>query len=93
MTRVGPGLLDVLCEEVNRQDELCDHPYEAHRDSVRLGLATVEDELREALEAWQRDKKLPGDRWAAVREELLQALAVGLRLYRVLDADRSGGRS
>lgn len=77
--------------EVLRQDEIHAPGFPADRDGVRLGLAAMQDELTETLEAWSRDKRRGQDGWdfpSDMENELVQTIAVGLRLLRSLHAKR-----
>lgn len=93
--RVGPGsaaheaslitftLLDELCAEIAHQD--AKHgPFTGTRlGRSRLAVACLEDETREAMDAWRADRA-PGSGWPHLRAELLQAAAVALRAIRDL---------
>lgn len=72
----------VLEEEIGRQDLIHPAGYPATRDGIRFGIATLEDELWETLDAWRAEKR--GDNWTRTEEELLQVVAVGARLLRSL---------
>ena len=74
-----------LAAEVNRQDEIHPAGYQATRDGVRLGLATVEDELREALDAHRDERRVEG--WSHTYEELLQLAAVAVRTAAAIRSD------
>lgn len=80
----GMSVLDLVAAEVERQDRVHPDGYPATRDGVRLGLATAQDELDEALEAWRKAKRLPltQHEWQAVKDELVQAAAVIVRTLR-----------
>lgn len=67
-------------EEVGRQDAAHPVGYPPTRDGVRVGLASVADELDEALAAWRSERRQDG--WPLTAGELVQAVAVGLRLLR-----------
>jgi hypothetical protein len=82
---------DLIDAEIDRQDEIHPQGYAADRDGVRFGLCTVEDELREAVQAWRDERRV--DNWLATEEELTQALAVGARLLRSLVKARSDALS
>jgi hypothetical protein len=56
--------------EVARQDRI--HPV------VRLGIATIEDELNEVLEAWRTEKE--NENWTRTRTELLHVAGVVTRM-------------
>lgn len=45
---------------------------------VRLGIAVLQDEVKEVLDAWWEDRKTGV--WDHTAEELLQAAAVAIRL-------------
>lgn len=83
----------LVLREVERQDAIHPVGYPATRDGVRFGIATMQDELDEALEAWREVKRLPltDERWRAVRGELAQAAAVILRTLREMQT-LEGGR-
>jgi len=79
-----------LVAEIERQDSFHDG-YTATRDSLRLALATVEDEVQESLDAWREDRCKCGvpqcscSRWPHLREEALQAAAIIVRMVRAID--------
>lgn len=56
--------------------------FENTRPSLRLGFACLEDEMREAVEAYEDDRHddFCGLGFSATQEELLQVAAVALRL-------------
>lgn len=66
--------LDLIRDEIARQNKIHPDGYPATRDGVRFGIATAEDELREALEAWRIDRAAEG--WPDTLTELVQAAAV-----------------
>lgn len=87
--REATGIIDLLRDEISRQDKIHPDGFPATRDGVRLGLASAEDELRESLEAWTTAKREPVSSigWYAVQVEILQAAAVLMRTFReLLDA-------
>lgn len=62
-------------------------PFGTDVAGIRLGVAVLEDEVREALGAWREERAADG--WPMVYEEIMQVAAVALRLSReiaVLDA-------
>ena len=66
--------------EIERQDEK-HGPYQGTiLGRSRLALATLEDEVEEALEAWRGERKALT--WDATREEVLQVAAVAIRTLR-----------
>lgn len=73
-------LLSDLLREVERQD--AQHgPYQGTPlGRSRLALATLEDETREAVEAWRSERREP--HWQHTREEVLQVAAVCIRALR-----------
>jgi len=75
-------LLAEIAEEVSSQDQKHPSGYGTSRDQVRLGLAALEDELKETHQAWNDEKRDPG--WEHTREELLQVIGVATRLLREL---------
>lgn len=74
--------LALIEEEVRRQDDLHPEDFPPTRGGVRLALAAVQDELDETLEAWQGERRAP--EWIKTEEELVQTLAVGIRLLRAI---------
>lgn len=88
-------LLDALTHEVRRQD--AKHgPYQGTPlGCSRLAIATLEDEVREVLDAWRAERREP--HWRQTRAEVLQVAAVCIRTLRdALPADpavsETGGR-
>jgi len=79
--------LDLVAAEIDRQDEIHPAGYPATRDGIRFGLATVEDELKETLDAWRAERRIEG--WSDTEEELTQTAAVSMRLLRSLLLDRA----
>lgn len=73
-------LLSELGVEITRQD--AKHgPYQGTRLGVsRLALATLEDEVREARDAWRVERFI--GQWAETRHEVLQVAAVAIRTLR-----------
>lgn len=76
--------------EVVRQDGLHPGGYATTRDGVRLGIAALEDEVREALDAWGSEKRAPS--WQETYGEVEQTVAVGLRIMREMRLAGSSGR-
>ncbi len=74
------SVVSSVLKEVERQDGAHPGGYGSTRDGVRLGLASMEDELRESLEAWQEEKRKNG--WPDTYSEVEQTVAVGMRLLR-----------
>ena len=70
-------LLDRILAECARQDSNYP-PFEPTHPGVRLGVAVLEDEVREARDAWRDDRRVPG--WPLVEGEVVQVAAVALRL-------------
>lgn len=75
--------------EVAQQDRRHPDGFPGDRNGIRAGIAAIEDEAREALEAWHSEKSLAGNReeqhqWTNTREELVQVAAVVLRTLREL---------
>jgi hypothetical protein len=89
------AILVDLQAEVHRQDSVHPSGYPATRDGVRLGIATVEDEWREARDAWRAERcKCPTPlcghaTWQATEVELLQTAAVALRTIRSIREARA----
>lgn len=77
---IYPELLVELEAEILRQDYK-HGPYQGtHLGRSRLALATLEDEVREALDAW-RAERFTGQ-WKDTRHEVLQVAAVAMRAIR-----------
>lgn len=70
-----------VAEEVARQDAQYG-TFDDSRGSVRLAIACMEDEIREARDEWEKWKKRPD--WYSVREEVVQVAAIAHRLARDL---------
>lgn len=47
---------------------------------LRLGVACLEDEVREMREAWREGRHASS--WSDLRDEALQVAAIAMRLYR-----------
>lgn len=87
-------LVLVLREVASQDARVADDPpvlWLPDRHGVRMHIAALEDETREALEAWHTEKSPPGAanpaRWPGTRNELIQVGAVGLRAVRALVPD------
>lgn len=76
------GRLALLLQEIERQDEVHPHGYPATRDGMRLGLAALEDEVKEAFDEWREHRRVPD--WGCLDVELLQVAAVAMRMFRSL---------
>lgn len=75
------AILEDLRAEITRQD--AKHgPYErqSRLGTSRLALATLEDEVAEAKDAWRSERKAPD--WTETRAETLQVAAVAVRTIR-----------
>jgi Zn-dependent M32 family carboxypeptidase len=74
-------IIDALLREINRQDEK-HGPYErqSRLGVSRLALATLEDEVAEAKDAWREERR--AEDWPHTREEVLQVAAVAVRTLR-----------
>lgn len=78
-TAIHP-LIYALMTEIARQDEK-HGPYQGTTlGRSRLALATLEDEVAEAREAWRDERKALT--WDHTREEVLQVAAVAIRTLR-----------
>lgn len=78
----GPGLtviLDLLAREIQRQDKKHGRFEGTELGKSRLAIACLEDEVKEALDAW-RDGRT--NNWYQTRTEVLQVAAVALRALR-----------
>lgn len=74
------GLLGQLALEIRRQDAKHGPFQGSPLGRSRLALACLEDETREALEAWRGDRRAAT--WADTRAEVMQVAAVALRALR-----------
>jgi len=54
--------------------------YPCNRNGIRLGMAALEDELKEMYEAWRVEKREPFNDETNTYDELLDVIAVGLYL-------------
>lgn len=73
-------LMFALIQEIERQDEK-HGPYQGTTlGRSRLALATLEDEVAEAREAWRSERKALN--WNDTRAEVLQVAAVAMRALR-----------
>lgn len=74
-------LLEVLVDEIERQDEKHGR-FEGASElgRSRLALACLEDEVQEAIDAWRGERGANG--WPETREEVLQVAAVAVRALR-----------
>ena len=73
-------LIDDLRAEIARQD-LKHGRYQGTRlGRSRLALATLEDEVNEAVQAWRDERHAP--EWLLTRTEVLQVAAVAIRTLR-----------
>lgn len=85
------ALREVLVEAGAQDRKVAADPpwlWAPHRQGVRSHLCAIEDEVREAREAWDGEKKPAGEadpaRWPKTRAELIQVAAVGLRAVQAL---------
>jgi hypothetical protein len=70
-----------LVEEVARQDEKHGRFEGATQlGKSRLAIACLEDEVREAVQAWRDERQ--ASYWDHTREEVLQVAAVAIRALR-----------
>lgn len=91
-------LLEVLEEAAVQDRKVAADPPEVwtpHRNGVRSYLTAIEDEVREAREAWDSEKKPAGEadpaRWPKTRAELVQVAAASLRAVRSLSPELATG--
>jgi len=61
--------------------------FPCDRNGIRLGLASVEDELKETLEAWQDEKRQPFTRTCKTYDELLDLIACAIYIAEGFHAD------
>lgn len=80
----GPTLIHPLIYELMREIERQDDKHGPYQGTIlgrsRLALATLEDEVAEALEAWRSERKAL--HWNDTREEVMQVAAVAIRSIR-----------
>lgn len=79
-------LFDQLLEEIARQDAKHGPFTGSPLGAPRLAIACLEDEVREVLDAWRKERKVSG--MPQTREELMQVAAVALRAVRDLWGSR-----
>lgn len=79
--KVLNDLVNEVLAEIVRQDEK-HGPFSGHSElgETRLALACLEDEIKEALDAWRVDRRWEG--WPHVRAEVLQIAAAAIRAMR-----------
>lgn len=80
--KIGPELLPIfamLAVVVRHQDKRYG-PMVGDLPGVRLGIAVLEDEVAEALQAWRDERRDEG--WPATGVEVFQVAAVAVRLFR-----------
>ncbi len=80
--RNDQDVLNAVLGRLARHDRKFGTNWPAERNQLRLALATIEDEHREAYEAWRAGKRA-GD-WTDLADELLDVAAVALRALREL---------
>jgi hypothetical protein len=74
-------LIPELLDEVVRQDAKHGRfTTQTELGASRLALACIEDEIREALDAWRDERRIDG--WPETRTEVLQVAACALRAIR-----------
>jgi hypothetical protein len=71
--------------EIVRQDTGCRGGYVATRDGLRMAIAHLEDEVREAREAHREERH--DDYWVHTSEELVQVAAIAVRALRAMCDD------
>ncbi len=73
-----------MFEELLKEIESQDAKHGPYQGTVlgrsRLALATLEDEVEEAKDAWRNERKIDG--WPETRREVLQIAAVAMRTLR-----------
>lgn len=78
----GEAMLSVA-DEIRRLDDIHLPGFPPTYDGVRLGLAMMQDELNEALDAWRCERR--GCGWEHTRAELVQVAAIAVRVMREMD--------
>lgn len=75
----------LIADEIERQDRLW-APFQNKRPSLRLGFACLEDEVREALDAYNDDRndEFCGLGFSHTQKELIQVTAIAIRMLRAL---------
>jgi hypothetical protein len=74
--------------EIRRQNEVHPHGYPATRDGVFLGIKTAVHELDvEAIGEWDKAKRTEAWGDTGLRDELVQAAAIIVRLIHSIDAE------
>lgn len=82
MTSDLSDLFDILAIEIAAQDRAHPAGYPATRDGLRMGIASLEDELREVHDEWHQWKKRDG--WGGMEDELWQVAGIAMRMIRGL---------
>lgn len=77
-----------FADEARRQDDIHPGEFPATRDGIRLALACLDDEVKEALDAWREERR--GHGWENTRKELLQAGGIAIRAVRSIDEAADG---
>lgn len=91
------SLFERIQGEASRQDE--EHPegFPLNRGGVRTLITALEDEVREAREAWDREKKSAAGayytRWLLTETEVLQVAGLAFRFLRAMAEGRETGRA
>jgi len=67
-------------QEINRQEKIlpANKCFPFNRNGIRLGIASLEDELKETLDAWNKEKR--GTKYKETKKELIQLIALGIRI-------------
>lgn len=75
------NVVELVVEEVKRQDSRFGR-FGHERKDVRLAIACLEDEVREAFQAFEGDRRDQdlGPRWAYTQGEVTQVAAIAIRL-------------
>lgn len=60
--------------------------FTKERNSIRLGIAAIQDETKEMLDAWYTEKKDPEVDWYETYDELMDIIAVALYLAEAFHA-------
>lgn len=74
------ALFGELVDEIQRQDKKHGRYEGTDLGRSRLALATLEDEIAEALLAWREERGAPT--WDKTRAEVIQVAAVAMRALR-----------
>lgn len=91
------ALFEQIQGEASRQDEQHPEGFPLDRNGVRALITALEDEVREARDAWDAEKKpaagVDYSRWLLTEIEVLQVAGLAFRFLRAMAEARDGARA